>query len=80
VYEGMTTTLDVALAAAQVLIVDDDGGDGYQMYFEQAVTAAGRSFLTVTTPPTAAQMAPFESVVWLTGDDYSTTLTTADQT
>jgi hypothetical protein len=80
VYEAMTTTLDVALAAAQVLIVDDDGGDAYQMYFEQAVTAAGRSFLTVTTPPTAAQMEPFESVVWLTGDAYSTTLTTADQT
>ncbi len=55
-------------------------GDGYQTYFEQAVTAAGRSFFTVTTPPTAAEMALFESVVWLTGDDYSTTLTTADQT
>jgi bacillopeptidase F (M6 metalloprotease family) len=79
VYNGMTTTLDVALNAAQVLIVDDDAGKAYQAYFEAAVQAAGRSYLTVTTPPTAAQMASFESVVWLTGDDYTSTLTAADQ-
>ncbi len=79
VFQGMTTTLDVALMAAQVLIVDDDAGDAYEVYYQQAAAAAGRSYLTVTTPPTAAQMAPFESVVWLTGDDYSTTLTTTDQ-
>ncbi|MEJ2720580.1 MAG: S8 family serine peptidase, partial [bacterium] len=79
VMEGMTTTEDVALMAAQILIVDDDGGSNYQTYYEQAVLAAGRSYLTVTTPPTAADMAMFESVVWLTGDDYSTTLTSADQ-
>lgn len=79
VYNGMTTTLNVAMNAAQVLIVDDDGGDAYQMYYEAAVQAAGRSYLTVTTPPTAAEMAMFESVVWFTGDDYTTTLTTTDQ-
>jgi subtilisin family serine protease len=78
VAEGATTTLDVALNAAQVLIVDDDGGANFQTYFETAVTGAGRSYLTVTAPPTAATMALFESVVWLTGNDYTTTLTTAD--
>jgi subtilisin family serine protease len=79
VLEGATTTVDVALLAAQILIVDDDGGDPYQTYYEQAAMAAGRSYITVTTPPTAADMAPFESVVWLTGDDYTTTLTSDDQ-
>ena len=79
VSEGITTTLDVALMAAQVLIVDDDAGKAYQTYYEQAVAAAGRSYLTVSTPPTAAEMAPFASVIWLTGDDYTTTLTAADQ-
>jgi subtilisin family serine protease len=77
--EGAITPLDVALMPAQILIVDDDGGDGYEVYFEQAVLGAGRSYLTVSTPPTAADMASFESVVWFTGDDYTTTLTAADQ-
>jgi subtilisin family serine protease len=79
VAEGATTTLNVELQAAQVLIVDDDAGAGYQTYFEVAVAGAGRSYLTVTTPPTAASMALFETVIWLTGDDYSTTLSTTDQ-
>jgi subtilisin family serine protease/bacillopeptidase F (M6 metalloprotease family) len=80
ILEGATTTVNLALQAAQILIVDDDGGASYQTFYEQAVTAAGRSYLTFTIAPTAAQMAMFESVVWLTGDDYSTTLTTAEQT
>jgi len=79
VYEATTTTVNVTLGGAQVLIVDDDAGAAYQTYYESAVLAAGRSFLTVTTPPTAAEMAMFESVVWLTGNDYTTTLTAADQ-
>lgn len=80
VVEGATTTLNIALDRAQVLLVDDDGGSGYETYFEAAIAGAGRSYLTVTEPPTAATMALFESVVWLTGDDYQTTLTTADMT
>jgi subtilisin family serine protease len=79
VTEGATTTLDVAMKSGQVLIVDDDGGKAYHTYFEQAVAGAGRSYLTVTAPPNAAAMALFESVVWLTGDDYTTSLTATDQ-
>jgi subtilisin family serine protease len=79
VLEAATTTVNVALDGAQILIVDDDTGDGFEAWFEAAVLAAGRSYLTVTTPPTAAEMALFESVVWLTGNDYQTTLSTADQ-
>lgn len=79
VAQGVTTTLNVQLKGAQILIVDDDAGKAYQTYFETAVAAAGRSYLTVTTPPDAATMSLFETVVWLTGDDYTTTLTDADQ-
>jgi subtilisin family serine protease len=79
VTQGATTTLDVTLNAAQVLIVDDDAGKAYQTYFEAAVMGAGRSYLTVTTPPTAATMSLFESVIWFTGDDYGTTLTATDE-
>ncbi|MDI6807636.1 MAG: S8 family serine peptidase [Candidatus Eisenbacteria bacterium] len=80
VFQDVTTTLNVTMNAAQILIVDDDGGKGYHTYFEQAVAAAGRSYLTVTTTPTAAEMDLFESVVWLTGDDYTTTITAANET
>lgn len=79
VMEAMTTPLDIALDAAQILIVDDDAGGPFETYYQAAVAAAGRSFLTVTTPPTAAQMAMFETVVWLTGNDYTSTLTATDQ-
>jgi subtilisin family serine protease len=79
VAEAMTTTLDVALLPADILIVDDDAGDGYEVSYQSAIAGAGRSYLTVGTPPTAAQMNAFDAVVWQTGDDYSTTLTTADQ-
>jgi subtilisin family serine protease len=79
VAEGATTTLNLELNAAQVLIVDDDAGGNFQTYFEQAVAGAGRSYITVATPPTAATMALFESVIWLTGNDYTTTLSTADE-
>ena len=78
VAEGATTTLNVSLRSAQVLIVDDDAGKEFQTYFEQAVTGSGRSYLTVSTAPNAATMALFESVIWLTGNDFTTTLGTAD--
>ena len=79
VFDGMTTTQDVYLGAAQVLVVDDDDERGFEAWFEDAVEAAGRSYLTVSTPPDAAQMMMFESVVWLTGNDYTATLTAVDQ-
>jgi hypothetical protein len=79
VLENMTTTVDVELGGAQILIVDDDGGDGYETYYEQAVLNAGRSYLTVGSPPSAADMNLFEAVIWLTGDDYTTTLTATDK-
>ncbi|HEX5130954.1 MAG TPA: S8 family serine peptidase [Candidatus Krumholzibacteria bacterium] len=79
VLEAMTTTVDVVLMPAEILIVDDDAGSGFETYYQQAITAAGRSYLTVGTPPTAAQMNQFDAVVWLTGNDYTTTLTATDQ-
>lgn len=79
VAEAATTPLDVTLSPAQVLLVDNDGGGGFDSYFEQAIMAAGRSYLKVDTAPTAAEMATFEAVVWLTGNNYTTTLTAADE-
>ncbi len=80
VTEAAVTTVNVALMQAQILLVDDDAGDAYEGFYEAAIIASGRSYLTVTTPPTAAEMAMFESVVWFTGDDYSPALSPTDQT
>ena len=79
VTQSATTTVDVLLEPAEVLLVDDDAGDGYETFYQQAIVAAGRSYLTINTAPSAADMNMFEAVVWLTGDDYTTTLTSADE-
>ncbi|HEX6790536.1 MAG TPA: S8 family serine peptidase [Candidatus Krumholzibacteria bacterium] len=79
VTQSATTTVNVALDPAEVLVVDDDAGDTFETYYQQAIAAAGRSYLTVSSSPSAADMALFEAVVWLTGNDYQTTLTAADE-
>ena len=79
VFDGVTTTQDVHLGAAQVLVVDDDDEHDFEAWFEDAIEAAGRSYLTVSTTPDVAEMMMFESVVWLTGNDYTATLTATDQ-
>jgi hypothetical protein len=65
------------------LLVDDDTGDDYETYYANALAAAGQEYdlWTVTTQgsPTAADLAGYGRVVWLTGDDYQTTLTASDQ-
>lgn len=79
VTQSATTTLNVPLDPAEVLLVDDDAGDTYETFFQQAITGAGRSCITVNTPPSAADMSQFEAVVWFTGDDYTTTLSSSDE-
>ncbi len=65
------------------LLVDDDEGQSYQTYYQNALTAAGQEYETWTVTaggsPTAADLAHYGRVVWLTGNDYDTTLTSADQ-
>jgi PKD repeat protein len=68
---------------ACTLVVDDDAGLAYQTYYASALAAAGQDYdlWTVATAgsPSAADLSNYDQVVWLTGDDYETTLTTADQ-
>ena len=65
------------------LLVDDDAGDNYETYYATALTAAGVEYqlwdVGASGSPTAADLANFGQVVWLTGDDYGSTLTSADQ-
>jgi len=53
-----------------VLIVDDDGGQTYEIYYQTALDGAGKSHGTLenaTTVIDAGRMAPFDAVVWFTG-------------
>lgn len=65
------------------LLVDDDTGDNYENWFESALDATGQEYDVWTVSgsgsPTAADLAAYDRLVWLTGDDYGSTLTGSDQ-
>ncbi len=70
-------------SAKKVLLVDDDANKSYQTYYANALAANGYSYDTWTVysqgSPTLAKLQQYSIVVWLTGSDYSTTLTSTDQ-
>ena len=70
-------------AGGYVLLVDDDDGDSYESYFENALFASGYLYdvwdrYSQGSPP-AGTMANYNAVVWFTGDDYWSTLDSTDQ-
>jgi len=69
-------------SSKSLLIVDDDKGKSYQTYYTDALPA-GYTYTTYTVStngPAWSYMDDFDAVIWLTGDDWSTTLTTTDVT
>ena len=77
-------TLTAAFSTgASVLLVDDDLGANYENWYIQALEDIGINFVHYNTSakgtPSAAYMSNFDVVVWFTGDDYSSTLTSTDQ-
>ena len=69
---------------ACTLLVDDDTGDTYETYYAGALDAAGVDYelwsVASAGSPTASDLSNFDRVIWFTGDDSTTTLTTDDQT
>ena len=65
------------------LLVDDDQGEDYQAWYQGALAAVGQEYdlwtVSGSGSPTAADLAAYDRVVWLTGDDSSSTLTNSDQ-
>lgn len=65
------------------LLVDDDAGEGYETYYEGALDAAGQEYdvwsVAEEGGPGIGDLAGYGRVVWLTGDDYQTTLSASDQ-
>jgi hypothetical protein len=67
----------------RILLVDDDLDQDYQAYYQAALSAIGETYDTWTVSasgsPPASLLVDYERVLWLTGDDLTSTLTTADQ-
>jgi subtilisin family serine protease/bacillopeptidase F (M6 metalloprotease family) len=72
-------TVDILVVPADVLVVADDQGDDFARYYEAALEANGRRFVTVSRAISPDDMLKFDSVVWLTGNDWLQTLTSLEQ-
>ena len=75
---------NILVTSAQILLVDDDQGANYETYYSRALNYYGYSHATwnVLTQgaPTTEVLQSYEVVIWITGNDASTTLTSTDQT
>jgi len=74
---------NISVISAQILLVDDDEGADYETYYSTALNDYEYSYavwnvLTLGAPATE-DLQSYEIVIWLTGDDYSATLTSTDQ-
>jgi len=72
--------IGVRQSSQLILLVDDDEGADYEMYYEDALSADGYSYVKTEVSPTLNELSSFDCVVWLTGRDFTTTLTNEDQT
>ncbi|RJS75124.1 hypothetical protein CW714_00750, partial [Methanophagales archaeon] len=64
---------------ADILIVDDDQGANYETYYKNALHANGYNYSYCSSPPDASVLLNYSVVIWLTGDDYTSTLTPTEQ-
>jgi subtilisin family serine protease len=70
--------------ADKILLVDDDGGDFYESYYEQALQPLGFSFDIHTVPlngdgPDISELNQYKLIIWFTGRQFTNTLTSVDQ-
>ena len=72
------TSIRIPSHDTDILIVDDDVLDNYEKYYMNALHANGYNW-DCTLPPSAAVFLQYPVVIWLTGNEYSNTLTTTDQ-
>ncbi len=65
------------------MVVDDDLCNPYGAYYKEALTALGKSYdywnICLYGVPAAADLQQYDIVIWFTGDDYQTTLSSADR-
>lgn len=60
-----------------ILVVDDDQGKNYETYYQAALQSLGLEFgvLAGTSSLDDQTLLPYETIVWFTGNDSSSTLT-----
>jgi hypothetical protein len=60
----------VTNTGVDVLVIDDDGGEDYETYYQAALDSAGRTHGTFDRNSTiieAGDISPFQAIVWFTG-------------
>ena len=71
--------IEVIEGRSPILLVDDDEGADYEIYYEKALQAGGYSYIKIDGAPARSELLSFDSVIWITGRDFTTTLTGEDQ-
>ncbi len=69
-------TVDIVVNPA-ILIVDDDGADNYEIFYEEALKSLNAKYVTVTSDYLKANediLDKFSVVIWETGNDYTVVL------
>lgn len=80
-----TSEIEVSLAhVPAILVLADDDKKNYDKQYTETLTAMGHAFSRVTSEALGSQLsgeflAQYQTVVWMTGDSYSNTLTETDQ-
>jgi hypothetical protein len=85
--KSITQGVTYFVKTADLLVVDDDGGSNYDSYYTNSLTDVNRSHDLWNTSTLGEVTGTFllqyntatGGVVWLTGDDYTTTLTSSEQ-
>lgn len=77
------TNLVIVCGEPRVLLVDDDEGQNYERYYTSALDSNGVLYhifnVHSSGSPSAETLQRYPVVIWFTGDDSSSTLTTTDQ-
>lgn len=79
---GETAQLDFELTPAPVLLVDDDGGSLYEVYFTVPLVNAGYDTYVWNVQENGEaqdELQLFQAVIWFTGNETENTLTAGDE-
>lgn len=86
VEEGAPTVIDFTILPANVFLVDDDEGEGYEEYYKDEIASTGRTYRHFDVQNVGESPAnyldrfpPSSVVLWFTGDASANTLSEAEQ-
>ncbi|UCE18506.1 MAG: hypothetical protein JSV84_16915 [Gemmatimonadota bacterium] len=76
-------SFEIVIERADILLVDDDGGDGCEVYYLDALNRQGRSYevyeRSVQGAPGVSMLRDYWAIIWFTGSERESTLTVFDQ-